>query len=806
MATSSGDETELDRLRALLRREQSLREEEQSLREEEQRRREEAEKNQQEEQRRREEAEQNEKNEQKKRKEAEKKQEEERRRRQSAEIRAQGSRLQSLEQYLDGCHSLLSLAIHVETAPSSTTQGDATNPTGRVFPRRIIPWAHFPAQQEHIWALLADQPFCHRAIFPSPHQLDYVVTTIKPIASETDLRHFARDTVEIAVQKLVNAAHDDDQLRAALDIQGSVTFESHTNLGGAGASVSVDALTESIQHVDIDPEATGATTPPPNPSRTRAHRKTKRGKSGPADQFCVYRRSDGRDIPALAIEYKAPHKLTRDHVVTGLQGEIQPERDVINKHGDDGFAFASRWLVTAVVTQLFSYMVDKGIQYGYLCTGETFVFLHIPRDPTIVYYSVCVPNLDVVEDDEDRLHRTAVAQVFAFVLQALRSPPLPQHWHDRAEHLGIWGDEFDDILRHIPVTDRKPPKDSPLYKPQRWKGFVRSPIKTRSSRCRQAGNDTRPREKSDSDDDKGDPPSPSASRSSRASAQKSAPTSTSGRGARRGGPSRGRGSKPGGQKGEGEHISIQDRPFCTQKCLLGLASGGAMDDRCPNFNDHQPRHIEPSVFRHLLRDQLAKDRGTDADATPLYLSGSVGALFKVRLSSHGYTVVAKGVEEHHVSRLQHEHQVYDRLRSIQGEHVPVCLGRVDLVLPYYYDGGVFTRFLFLGWAGRPLFDMARGTAEDTLIDATSKAFRAIHKLKILHRDAEPRNVLYDARSCNVMIVDFERASLVSREPLGVISPNRKRKHSANTGKIKKDEFATELSSIMLSVRRYVDQR
>lgn len=59
--------------------------------------------------------------------------------------------------------------------------------------------------------------------FPSPHQLDYVATLIKPIASETDLRHFARDTVEIAVQKLVDAAYNDEQLRTTLGIQVSLT-------------------------------------------------------------------------------------------------------------------------------------------------------------------------------------------------------------------------------------------------------------------------------------------------------------------------------------------------------------------------------------------------------------------------------------------------------------------------------------------------------------------------------------------------------------------------------------------------------
>ncbi|KAI2606634.1 hypothetical protein GGR54DRAFT_620569 [Hypoxylon sp. NC1633] len=51
-------------------------------------------------------------------------------------------------------------------------------------------------------------------------------------------------------------------------------------------------------------------------------------------------------------------------------------------------------------------MIAKGIRYGYVCTGETFIFLHIPGDdPSVVYYSVSVPNLDVLDDDENRLHR-----------------------------------------------------------------------------------------------------------------------------------------------------------------------------------------------------------------------------------------------------------------------------------------------------------------------------------------------------------------------------------------------------------------
>ncbi|RYP19772.1 hypothetical protein DL766_008357 [Monosporascus sp. MC13-8B] len=716
--------------------------------------------------------------------------EEEQRRREEAEDLAKTSRPQVLQQYLEACHSL-SLAIQVVTDRSLTTQGDTTDPTGRIFPCRIIPWDDFARRQEKIWdQLLVGYPFYSRAVFPSSHQLEYVASLISPISSEIGLRHFERDTVENAVQKLVDEAYGDLSLRDSLGLQGSVTFESHTNL-----SNTVGAVSESFEQMSIGgDDGAEATTPALTQPGPRARRQAKKGKGKLADQFCIYRTSDGRNIPALAIEYKAPHKLTRDEIVSGLASEIQPERDVINKDGED-FAFASRSLVAAVVTQLFSYMLGRGIQYGYICTGEAFVFLHIPDDPTIVYYSVCVPNLDVLDDDENRLHRTAVAQVFAFVLQALRVSPPPPSWHDRAANLDTWAVEYEDVLKNIPETIRKQPRASP-YKPQRWKGFQRSPIRTRS-RCQQPNSNVIRRD--EDDEEEGPPPSPSARQSSRSRQGAAASTSTTGQGGKQD-----KGGKRNRriQQGPATRQNIQDRPFCTQQCLLGLANGGPMDEECPNFHDHGRRHIDRRELLRLIRVQLAEDRGPDADAIPLYLSGSVGSLFKVRLSSHGYTLVAKGVEECDLARILHENEIYDRLRPIQGKHVPVCLGKIDLILPYYYDGGVFTYFMFLSWAGRPLFDSADQINKANLVKTVTTAFTEIHGLQVLHRDAELRNVLYDPPSGNLMIVDFERAELRDRQALCPISPNRKRKY----GVLKKrgrDDFTIELQSIKKGIMQWI---
>ena len=64
-------------------------------------------------------------------------------------------------------------------------------------------------------------------------------------------------------------------------------------------------------------------------------------------------------------------------------------------------------LITAVITQIFSYMIRVGLQYGYVCTGEAFIFLKITDDPSTVYYYLSIPNQDVEQTNEPQ--RTAVA-------------------------------------------------------------------------------------------------------------------------------------------------------------------------------------------------------------------------------------------------------------------------------------------------------------------------------------------------------------------------------------------------------------
>ena len=103
----------------------------------------------------------------------------------------------------------------------------------------------------------------------------------------------------------------------------------------------------------------------------------------------------------------------------------------------------------------------------------------------------------------------------------------------------------------------------------------------------------------------------------------------------------------------------------------------------------------------LLGEQLRRGRGDSYQ--PLGMQGARGALFKVTLTSHGYTVVGKGTVRVFVKDLRHEAEVYRRLMTIQGVHVPVFLGSIDLDEPYYYDAGIrIVHLMLLSWAGECL--------------------------------------------------------------------------------------------------------
>ncbi|PPJ55134.1 hypothetical protein CBER1_09974 [Cercospora berteroae] len=388
---------EIARLRAELAEAQLNQEIAERRREEEQRRRQEA-------QRKQEVAERGQQEEQRRREEEQRRREEEQRRRELAEQVAATAVNQTLANFLESCHAFCK-KIRPVTDPSSVTRGSTTDPASRLFPQTIAPWEDFGERQQRTWTRLSNiDELWHTALYPSIVACKSIEDSIDPIGSEDDLRFLQRLTVEKMVKEMHTALVRNHEIAPGLLGHGQVSFENPASFRGAEMSTLSDTMGKLAIRGKGDQQ----------PRNMRA------------DQFCVLWRADGSARPLIAIEYKAPHKLTIEEICTGLQSEIQPERDVIGQD-ENGFVFLCRRLLAAVITQLFSYMIDKCVRYGYICTGEAYIFLRIPDDPTTVYFSVNIPKKDYEVDAESRLERTAVSQVFAFIQQALSEDPPVKH-------------------------------------------------------------------------------------------------------------------------------------------------------------------------------------------------------------------------------------------------------------------------------------------------------------------------------------------------------------------------------------------
>jgi hypothetical protein len=678
--------------------------------------------------------------------------EEERRGREEAERRLEPNTLFRL---LDRCHNSLSQAIRVETNATLTTQGDATDPVNRLYPKRIIPWLDFPQLQEQIWRKFDRiDTFTTRPLFPSNNQIDYVVTNIqnRPIYSEASLRNFERDTVDNFVEKVIEALRDDEPLRHEFGIQGRVTFYDRANQ-------SETSLENSLEQMNLQDART-----PQRPANTGHRRGRGRGigaaqrqerdgtirrRNRRADQFCVHVMANERQKPVYAVEFKAPHKVTIPELVAGLH-QMDLARDVINQEGDT-FKFYATCLVAAVVTQIFSYMIDSGVQYGYICTGEAFVFLHIPEDdPSVVQYFMCIPNQDVHVDDELRLHRTAIGQVLTFTLQALAAEAPSQEWHDTAhDKLKTWKVEYLDVLRKIPETLRKDPRAS-NYRPSHWKLEPKTHNTRSRARCRP--DISTPKHSSTE-----------GSGSDEESHSLSIAAASRGRGNNRESTKESESTRAGRDNKQTSRKDTQStRPYCTIACIRGIVNREPLDKECPNWKLHggQRHSIGPQDFTRRLHRQLARNR--NHGFKQLHVCGRTGYLVKATLLSHGYTVVIKATTTEKQHRLQAEANNYRHLRSLQGNQIPVCLGIFQPQVAYWYHGELMAQMMILSWSGTRLQHVINNENSSFFHQERDKALAVFRSHGVIHSDDEWRNMLWDDLGGRLFVIDLEDVKWLKR--------------------------------------------
>jgi hypothetical protein len=144
--------------------------------------------------------------------------------------------------------------------------------------------------------------------------------------------------------------------------------------------------------------------------------------------------------------------------------------------------------------------------------------------------------------------------------------------------------------------------------------------------------------------------------------------------------------------------------------------------------------IDQSQFLGLLRQQLSNSLAVDCET--LGIHGTRGALLKVTLSSYGYTMPAKCTVPEFVHHLEHEAAVYQRLLPVQGIHVPLYLGSLDLDSPCNYDGiADLVHMMLLSPGGQPITRVLNAANRSDLIEKTEQSLSAIHRLGVEHRGA-----------------------------------------------------------------------
>lgn len=653
-----------------------------------------------------------------------------------------------------------------------------TEKIGRKYPERIIPWDGFESRQQGTWEILSTSS-------------DYSDRLYSPVAQlqnkdERNLGSSFTENINYTVLRPVLTVLEDFFRNGELRQQ--LQFPDYA------IAIAFSRDFENLHDSKV---------PKTDPARQKVFN------DNDVCNLCTVESKTEVEIPICRIDYISPLTLSAAEILYQLQGDSISTRYLTKHKGKDfNYRYRSKRQVLAVITHLFSSMIKTGVQYGYVLTAEAIIFLYISDDPSQVEYHVC-NSRDLSLKEPASMHKTPIAKIIAFIIQAAAAKPPPQEWHDAAAKLDTWAVDYDDVVQSIPKGSHKGRfmVDTPDYGTSQSATLTSHlPVKLQSGpQTKDTGSNNERKEK--------DP-----AKCSNLDAPNDRPRSHDQIGIDEVGDFGNMNSdiRPltNAKKGNGSEKRVHERDYCSAACMLGLTNGGDLDPKCPNNADHGQSHLEHCEFLRLLQEQLAHDRGRITDCEPLWISGNHGVMFKITLTSHGYTVIAKGVELENVAHLTHEAEVYRHLHSIQGIHIPVCLGNVDLLLPYHHWGTEYVRFLLQSYAGVPVLETIDMLNKWSILHKATDAMKAIHRLGVLHTHPNIRNIMTKHNTDGepglvVQIINFSRAEIrLEKEEVG----ERKRKRqclslestikTADTTLVM-DPFADEILAIKRALRNWL---
>ncbi|KAH8193486.1 hypothetical protein TruAng_012348 [Truncatella angustata] len=296
-------------------------------------------------------------------------------------------------------------------------------------------------------------------------------------------------------------------------------------------------------------------------------------------------------------------------------------KDVVNRKTiptaadpDGRFQYHAERLTAAAITQTYNYMIEGGLEYGLLTTGETIVFLRVDwREPGILLYHLAEPAFEVAAQSGEHYACTAVGQYLAFSLMALGPPgnlPKVRSQDERQRViLGLrrWAEDFETTLRSIPRDERYAPSGSSSGSLRRKKTV---------QMCSQE------------------------SETGTTSLRRMSPRV----GCR----------TPRHRLSRGRVVRAKAHGAASAFWTEGRAgklhkNDSRLNAKCPNVLLH--RQAKAAAANHLIdRDEFLRllfqqlQESLDHGISRLDVGGSRGVLFKVSLMAYGYTFVAKGTD------------------------------------------------------------------------------------------------------------------------------------------------------------------
>ncbi|KAG6106684.1 hypothetical protein E4U31_000667 [Claviceps sp. LM219 group G6] len=645
-----------------------------------------------------------------------------------------------IRKYVRLCQSIYYDAMLVEQRRGRMVKGALTKVKGKYHPRKLEELHGFKEELQKIFDEACGLfPPDHRGFDSESSMRAILENRIREIGHESTLSVFVLDHIETPVKKILEELKIVDRGGVFLARDEDIKFELEpqeisAHMGGPSAEPPQSDINIEIEPADVPPA-------------TPLYRKDL-GHFHP-DRIClrsvVFEDSTHEVRTMLYVcEYKLP-QLLEHH-------EVKEAMEFLAPHFDQTIdpSQKARYKVQRILIQLYHYMMKGYTEFGILSTGRVIIFCRVNwKKHGTLQYHVADPYGEVAAADEaDKPFNGAVGQCLAFTLLALRQSD--QTGQERrqtiVETLPRWAGGSSNAP---PLPDAPPPPNA-------------SPSSGASSSGAPAG-------ASSSGAPAGSAPSEGGTGASGSSVSRAEESDTQRQSAQTD-----IGTKSNQLCGRTTQL-IQDRQYCSQKCFLGLVRGDYLDPTCPNVTLHcqseageagyNKRHpISHPQWLSLLLDQLKRSLYDGIKYQGVF--GARGILFKVTLLAYGYTFVSKGAVSANIRHLQHEAEVYKQLEPIQGVHVPVFLGAIDLrkINKFYwiYPGVRVVHFMFLSWGGCRVeqYEMAQfDISPERLEEQAEKTMVSVHDKGVIHQDVRWENVLFNPETNGIMVIDFERADL-----------------------------------------------